>query len=142
MGRKPNPRPTHAGIPLPYVPEMEPPPAPTLEERTIALPRLVRMLIAGVFALAAALLVTPVVDNIYLENFFSMDTRTVPALVSAALGMVVYVVGWRLIVGVVGSPPPARPAVRYYLIFGVALILFVIVLIAFGFYSNVPLFGL
>jgi len=140
MGRKAKQRPSNAGIPLPYVPELEPPSEPTLVERVLLMPRLARMLVAATFALAAALLVTPLVDNVYIENFFSMETRLLPALVSAGLGLVVYAVGWRLLVGVVGETPSVRPATRYYLIFGVVLLVLVVILVAFGFYSNVPLF--
>ncbi|MCC6612737.1 MAG: hypothetical protein IT320_04615 [Anaerolineae bacterium] len=139
MGRKPKERPSNAGIPLPYVPELEPPVEPTLVERVLLMPRLARMLVAAVFALSAALLVTPVVDNFYMDHFFSMDTRLLPALVSAGVGMVIYVIGWRLLVGVVGETPSARPATRNFLIFGVALLVLVVILVAFGFYTNMPL---
>ena len=140
MGRKAKQAPSNAGIPLPYVPEMEPPRDPTLVERVLMMPRLARMLVTAVFALAGALLVTPLVDTVYMDNFFSMETRLLPALVSAGLGMIIYVIGWRLLVGVVGETPPARPATRNYLIFGVVLLVLVVALVAFGFYSNVPLF--
>jgi hypothetical protein len=65
-----------------------------LVARILALPRLARVLLVGLFALAVTLSLSPLVDYIYIEYFFNMDTRILPALVSAAVGLGIYVLGW------------------------------------------------
>lgn len=135
MGRKQR-KAQQTAVPLPYVPEMQPAEPPGFADRVLALPRIVRLALAIVFALAAALAVTPLVDTVYINNFFSMETRMAPALVSSLLGFGVYFVGWRLIVGMVGETPRPRPAVRYYVLLGAALLVLVIVLLVIGIASN------
>ncbi len=98
----------------------------------VNLPRLVRIVLSALFALAITLLVTPVVDGIYLNNFFSTDTRVVPSLISTALGLVYYVVGWRLVIGYVGEKPAARPAVLFYCGIGLAACIIVLALVLIG----------
>jgi hypothetical protein len=101
----------------------------------VNLPRLVRILLAAVFALSATLAVFPLVDYLYLSYMFTPDTRLLPSLVSAGAGVVMYLVGWWLIVGSVGTVQPSRPAVFWYVCAGVLLMLLVIVLSAFGLFS-------
>jgi hypothetical protein len=101
----------------------------------VNLPRLVRILLAAVFALSATLAVFPLVDYLYLSYMFTPDTRLLPSFVSAGIGVVTYLLGWWLIVGAAGSTPPSRPAVFWYVCVGVFLMLLVIVLSAFGLFS-------
>lgn len=109
-----------------------PPVLLSLTERVLRLPRALRVLIAAVFALAATLLVTPVIDLVYVDNFFDPSTIIVPALVACGVGMVVYVIGWRLIIGTVGDTLAARPATLVYLALGAAGLLLVIGLVVYG----------
>ena len=62
-------------------------------------PRLVRILTVALFALAVTLALSPLVDYIYDRYFFSMETRVVPSLVSSGFGLVMYLLGWWLMVG-------------------------------------------
>jgi hypothetical protein len=103
-----------------------------LAVRIVSLSRLSRILLAALFALAITLMITPVVDGIYLNNFFSSDTRMIPALVSTALGLGYYGVGWRLIVGYVGEKPIPRPAVLWYFGMGAAACIIVLALVFIG----------
>ncbi|HVU09981.1 MAG TPA: hypothetical protein VHD90_01835 [Phototrophicaceae bacterium] len=100
--------------------------------RVLRLPRLSRIILAVLFALAVTLAVTPIIDGIYLNSFFDESTRVAPSLVSTALGIVFYFIGWRLIVGYAGEEPSARPAVFFYVIGGILLVILVVVLVVFG----------
>lgn len=89
----------------------------------LQLPRLLRILLAGLLAVATTLAIFPVVDHLYVNVMFDPATVILPAFISAAAGALVYLAGWRLIVGTVGDLPPCRRAALFYLIFG-AFILF------------------
>lgn len=91
------------------------------------LPRITRILIAGVYALATVLAITPIVDEIYLANFFTEDTTWLPAMITASIGLFVYMIGWRIIVGTVGETILPSNSVTWYLIAG----LFAILMVAF-----------
>lgn len=111
-------------------------PAPTFSEQALALPRIWRIALVSLFALAVTLAVTPIVDNFYVDNFFSMDTRLLPSLFSVGLGFVVYAVGWRLLIGMVGDAPQPRKATTWYLIFGIAMLALVLILAGVGVFVN------
>jgi hypothetical protein len=110
----------------------EPPVSARLVERIVHLPRLTRIGLAALFALALTLAITPIVDRIYMDRFYDPTTRGVPAMVSTALGLVFYVVGWRVIIGYVGETPPARRAVFWYAAVGVTACLLVLLLVVIG----------
>ena len=95
-------------------------------------PRLVRILIVALFALAVTLALSPLVDYLYDRFFFSMETRMVPSLVSASFGLLMYLVGWMLMVGTVGEEPEARVALLWYIGTGVAAMLVVGILVVRG----------
>lgn len=98
----------------------------------VRLPRLTRIVLAAVFALALTLVITPLVDGIYIANFYDVDTREAPALLSTALGVVFYLVGWRLIIGFAGQIPPTNKAVVGYLGVGTLVCVLVVVLVVIG----------
>ena len=64
--------------------------------------------------------------------FFSVDTRMVPALVTTVFGLIMYLLGWWLIVGTVGEKPAVRTAIVWYLGAGLAAIILVTTLLAVG----------
>lgn len=98
----------------------------------LTLPRWARWVTVIVFALALTLVITPVIDNIYTNNFFDVSTVIIPALISAGLGIVMCVVGWWLLIGVAGSVPAPRAAAGWYFIIGMLLLLVVLFLIFTG----------
>jgi hypothetical protein len=98
----------------------------------IRLPRLTRIVLAGVFALALTLVITPLVDGFYIANFYDIDTREAPALFSTALGVVFYILGWRLIIGFAGEAPSTNRAVVWYLSIGTVACALVVILVIFG----------
>ncbi len=91
----------------------------------VTLPRITRILIAGVFALASTLAVSPIIDDIYLDNFFTEETRWLPAMITAAIGLFMYLAGWRIIVGTVGEIVQPTRTVVWYLIVGLVAIFMV-----------------
>ncbi len=99
----------------------------------LGLPRLVRIIAVAIFTLAFTLAVSPLVDYIYLVYLFTEQTRVLPSLVSAAIGVGFYVLGWWLLIGSVGEPRPARPAVLVYVTVGILALCLVIVLAVTGF---------
>lgn len=92
----------------------------------LAQSRLKRMAIAVSFALAVTYLLFPIVDLIYMEYFFSVDTVIVPSLVTATVGVVMYMLGWYLLVGNANTRPEMRLVTLWYLILGILAVVLVI----------------
>lgn len=104
-----------------------------LTQRIIYLPRGIRILLAGGFAVALTLLVTPLGYSLLRVDFFVADSSQIfaPTAIALVSGLVLYVVGWRLMIGYAGETPTASPALLVYflagiLICGLALLLVVI----------------
>jgi len=91
----------------------------------LSLPRLVRIIIAAIFGAATTLALFEVVDQIYLDYFFSESTRVAPALVSGGFGMLMYVIGWSLIVGTIGEDREAKLVTVWYVVIGIFALLLV-----------------
>jgi hypothetical protein len=98
----------------------------------IQLPRLARILLCALFALAVTLAFSPLIDYLYDRYFFDMNTVIVPALVTATLGLITYMIGWWLLVGTVGERPAVRTALVWYLGIGLLAVAVVVYLIASG----------
>jgi hypothetical protein len=101
----------------------------------LRLPRLVRIVVVAVFALAVTLALSPLVDYLYLTYFYTVETRILPSLVTSGIGVIVYILGWWLLVGIVGETRPARPAILVYVTVGIIALCLVIFLAVSG-YSN------
>lgn len=100
--------------------------------RIIALPRPWRLAFVVVVSLALVAVIFPAVDYIYLERFFSVDTRVLPSLVSALAMLLMYGVGFWLMVGWRGELPPPRRAILVYVLLGLVLVGVGIALIVYG----------
>jgi hypothetical protein len=100
--------------------------------RVFRLSRAGRILVCAMIALAATLTIRPLIDLIYLDNFYDPSTVIVPAWIATAVGIAVYVIGWRLVVGMVGETPTPSRAGAYYLMLGAGLIVYVAALTAHG----------
>lgn len=96
------------------------------------LPRLARIGFAVLFAVATTLLLTPLIDGIYVQNFFDFNTRMVPSIVSTAIGIIVYFVGWVVLVGYAGETMRARRAVFWYFFYGTLVIVAILLLLITG----------
>lgn len=107
-------------------------PADRLTERVLNLPRLARIVLVCLFAMAVTVLLIPLVDGIYLRSFYSPQTAVLPSLIEAAFGIGMFVLGWALIVGFAGQRPPSRVPVALYFLVGCALVLAVILQLISG----------
>lgn len=100
--------------------------------RLVHLPRIARIAIAVLFAVATTLLLTPLIDGIYVQRFFDFNTRMLPAVISTVIGIVIYFVGWVIYVGYAGEETRARRAVFWYFFYGTVVILAIVLLLITG----------
>ena len=100
--------------------------------RVTLLPRILRIVLVAVFGLAVTLALSPLVDLIYSQYFFSMSTRILPSFISGGIGLASYAIGWWLMVGTVGERPIARIALLWYFGSGILAIVVVVFLIVRG----------
>lgn len=105
----------------------------------VSLPRLPRILLVAAVSLAVTLALSPLIDEVYFQLAFTPLSslslpvaRVLPALITAALGLGMYTIGWWLIVGTVGEHPQARQAVLWYIAAGMLAALVVALLIMRG----------
>jgi hypothetical protein len=105
--------------------------------RTFRFSRIGRILVCAVIALAATLTIRPLIDLIYLDYFFDPGTVIVPAWIATAVGIAVYAIGWRLVVGMAGEAPQPGRASAYFLVIGAALVVFVVVLTVYGLFTAI-----
>jgi len=89
------------------------------------LPRLLRIIIAAIFGVATTLALFEVVDTIYIDFFFDQSTRMLPALVSGGFGLLMYAIGWGLIVGTIGEDREAKVVTIWYFVIGIFALLLV-----------------
>jgi len=101
-------------------------------ERILDLPRWLRILLVMGFSVALTFLLMPLIDNIYLTTFFDPSTVWLPATLAAGAGVVMYFVGWRLLIGYAGTQLVERPAVIGYTMLGTLIVLLVIILFVIG----------
>lgn len=101
-----------------------------IADRILDLPRLSRLVMVVLFALAMALLLQPVIDALYLRYVFPWTTadvsdltRAIPSLIIAAIGVAMFFAGWALVVGKAGTRPPRRAGVIVYFVVGVFVLL-------------------
>ncbi|MBE2271999.1 MAG: hypothetical protein IAE80_27435 [Anaerolinea sp.] len=98
----------------------------------VQLPRIARIVLAGVFALAVTMLISPLVDSVYLRSFYNPDTVMLPSLISAVVGVVIYVIGWRVWVGYSGERPRYTRVLLIYVVIGLFVTIFTTALTLFG----------
>jgi len=94
-----------------------------LATRVLTLPRIVRILIAAIFALAVTLdmlVVFYVLDKGLID---SGSVEYIPVTIATLFGLVTYVAGWQIIVGTIGMPRTAGRVVLWYLGAGILAVL-------------------
>lgn len=106
--------------------------------RFIHLPRLLRILLVALIALSWVLLIFPLVDLLYFNYFFDMETRALPAYVTAGIGLLIYLFGWYWLVGTVGLKDRmrARPVAGLYLLLGLLVFVVDVCLVIYGLASQ------
>jgi hypothetical protein len=97
--------------------------------------RLLRIVIVSLFGAALTAAVFPLIDGIYVTRFFDESTRILPSFVAVGIGIIMYGMGWWLLVGVRGEKRPERIAVFIYVLVGILVILFVFILLINGYYT-------
>jgi hypothetical protein len=116
-----------------------PEPQPTLVEQALALGRGWRIFMVAVFAVSFVLLITPVVDNLYVTYMFTMETRVLPSIFSVVFGIAIYALGWRLLIGPIDETPKPFAITRWYILGGLACVGLALILMLIGVYSNVQM---
>lgn len=113
--------------------------------RILGWPRIARIVLVSLFTLAVALFLQPLIDNIYLTYFFPWESqmitdfqRQIPSLITAGIALVMFALGWWLLIGFAGTVPSPRIAVLIYFLVGVLIVLFSIAQIVFGLISMMP----
>jgi hypothetical protein len=101
-----------------------------------AIPRWGRILIVAIISLAMTLFVFPQVDSIYIHYFYNENTLIFPAYISAGIGLLMYVIGWFLIVGSTAYKPheqvSSSPALLWYIGLGVLALVACTILLLYG----------
>jgi hypothetical protein len=120
---RPKPKPDLANVPRLHL---------RLARWLLSWPRALRMILVIAFALTVTIAFSPLVDNLYLSFFYTPATTVLPSIVSVALGLVMYVAGWRIIVGTVGETPAAQWAVLWYFGIGLLAVVLIIILVMQG----------
>ncbi len=110
-----------------------------LVERIIGLPRVLRIVLVALLALAVTLALSPMIDDLYFRLVFeslyatSPDlARILPSLITASVGLAMYAVGWWLVIGTVGETPQFRLAVLWYVGLGLLALIVVVILVIRG----------
>lgn len=113
--------------------------------RILGWPRLARIVLVSLFTLAAALLLQPVIDNIYLTYFFQWESqivtdfqRQIPSLITAGIALAIFALGWWLLIGFAGTVPPPRMAALIYFLAGIGIAVLAIAQIVAGLVSMMP----
>lgn len=86
----------------------------------MALPRLWRIVFVAATAALVAFALSPVIADIHWNFFYSVETISIPPLITIGFALLMYVAGWILIVGTAGKQPENRAAVFWFL--GVAFL--------------------
>lgn len=109
-----------------------------LASRFIQRPRLLRIIWVALIALSWVLLIFPLVDLVYFNYFFDVETRAVPAYVTAGIGLLIYLLGWYWLVGTVGlrDRMQARPVAGLYLLLGLLVFVVDVCLVIYGLASQ------
>lgn len=92
--------------------------------KLLAWPRIARIALVTLFALAVALVISLVL--FYDSSFYAQGLLSVLAVVVLVFGLADYLVGWHLIVGTVGEVPPVRRAIIWYLAIGLLSIMVIV----------------
>ncbi len=95
----------------------------TLLERALRLPRLTRIIIVALIAVATASLL----DRLYPGSYYT-DARNLTFMLSVGGGVIAYIIGWYLLIGFGGEENPVRRGLGIYLFTGAAFIVIVLVL--------------
>ncbi|MFN8527032.1 MAG: hypothetical protein U0670_00265 [Anaerolineae bacterium] len=101
---------------------------PLLGTRLLRLPRITRILLAAVFAFAAALMI----DRLFAASYYDVDTAGSTFSISVIFGLISYVIGWWLLLGF--GPEEAKPhrLLPYYVVISTIFLIIGLALLVVG----------
>jgi hypothetical protein len=102
--------------------QTQPSARPTFWEQITNMNRLLRLLVVAIFAISTTLAVSPLVDSIYLQYFFTPETRILPSLIAMGAGLIMYAFGWLYLVGSSGQPILISRGLKWYVYIGLLMI--------------------
>ncbi len=103
-----------------------------LSVQILGLSRYLRIALILIFALVTTMLVSPLIDRIYLENFYDPSTTVLPAMLTVGCGVIVYIVGWMLLIGFGDTLPIPGNWVILYSLYGIVVCMVVLTLLVNG----------
>ncbi len=98
-----------------------------------------RLALVSSIAIATTFSISPLVDMFYIDHLFSLSMPILPALFSSGIGIIVFIIGWWLLVGIVGETPQARPAILWYFGFGLFVMIIAIIWLSLWITGNASL---
>ena len=98
-----------------------------LTARILRFPRLIRIVIAAVFAFAAVV----VVDRIFTPTYYT-SAATTSSTISVIVGVAMYSIGWWALIGFSGEDRQAQPIVGLYVLISLLLVVMSLALVFGG----------
>lgn len=99
---------------------------PTFWEQITSMNRLLRLLVVTIFAISTTLAISPLIDGIYLQYFFSPETRIIPSLVAMIGGVSMYIMGWIYLVGSAKQVIRVTRGLKWYVYIGIGTIIIIL----------------
>lgn len=99
---------------------------PTFWEQITSMNRLLRLLMVVIFSMTTVLATSPLIDTLYLQLFFTPETRILPSLISMGFGLMMYMWGWIYLVGSSGQPIMISRGLKWYVYIGILTIIIVL----------------
>jgi hypothetical protein len=96
-------------------------------EQVTTMNRGIRLFVVVIFAISATLAVSPLVDAIYLQFFFTPETRILPSLIAMGAGLAIYAFGWIYLVGSAGEVIAITTGLKIYFYVGLFTIIIVVI---------------
>lgn len=98
----------------------------TFWEQITRMNRLLRLLFVAIIAVITTLAVSPTIDAIYLQSFFTPETRLIPSLLAMGVGVTMYVIGWFYLVGSAGQVITITRGLKWYIYISLLMIIIVL----------------
>ncbi|PJF29426.1 MAG: hypothetical protein CUN52_08440 [Phototrophicales bacterium] len=99
---------------------------PTFWEQITSMNRLLRLFVVTIFAISTTLAISPLIDSIYLQYFFSPETRIIPSLIAMIGGVCMYIVGWIYLVGSARQIILVTRGLKWYMYIGIGTIIIIL----------------
>lgn len=98
----------------------------TFWEQITSMNRLLRLLLVAIVAVITTLAISPLIDAVYLQFFFTPETRIVPSLLAMGIGVAMYIMGWLYLVGSAGQVMTITRGLKWYIYISFLMIIIVL----------------